>query len=171
MTIAFHTLGCKLNFAETSHLQRQFEKAGFDIVDYHQRADIYVINTCTVTAVAEKKCRTVIRQAVTQNPDAVVAVIGCFAQNDAAQIARIPGVDICCLSYLPIRATHPLDGRPLTHRSLTPFSYPIREATAHAPSSRYRTAVTTSAATAPYRLPADAAAVPPLPRRWRWQKR
>ena len=94
MTIAFHTLGCKLNFAETSHLQRQFEKAGFDIVDYHQRADIYVINTCTVTAVAEKKCRTVIRQAVTQNPDAVVAVIGCFAQNDAAQIARIPGVDI-----------------------------------------------------------------------------
>ncbi len=94
MTIAFHTLGCKLNFAETSHLQRQFEKSGFDIVDYHQRADIYVINTCTVTAVAEKKCRTVIRQAVTQNPDAVVAVIGCFAQNDAAQIARIPGVDI-----------------------------------------------------------------------------
>ena len=94
MTIAFHTLGCKLNFAETSHLQRQFEKAGFDIVDYHHRADIYVVNTCTVTAVAEKKCRTAIRQAIAQNPDAVVAVIGCFAQNDAAQIARITGVDI-----------------------------------------------------------------------------
>ena len=61
---------------------------------YHERADIYVINTCTVTAVAEKKCRTAIRQAIAQNPDAVVAVIGCFAQNDAAQIARIPGVDI-----------------------------------------------------------------------------
>ena len=94
MKIATHTLGCKLNFAETSHLQRQFEEAGFNIVGYHERADIYVINTCTVTSIAEKKCRTAIRQAVALNPDAVVAVIGCFAQNDAEQIARIPGVDI-----------------------------------------------------------------------------
>lgn len=94
MTIATHTLGCKLNFAETSHLQRQFEKAGFNIVGYHERADIYVINTCTVTAIAEKKCRNAIRQAVALNPAAVVAVIGCFAQNGAEQIAKIPGVSI-----------------------------------------------------------------------------
>ena len=94
MDIATHTLGCKLNFAETSHLQRQFEKAGFNIVSYREKADIYVINTCTVTSVAEKKCRNAIRQAVTQNPRAVVAVIGCFAQNDAEQIARIPGVTL-----------------------------------------------------------------------------
>ena len=94
MTIATHTLGCKLNFAETSHLQRQFEKAGFNIVGYHERADIYIINTCTVTAIAEKKCRNAIRQAVALNPTAVVAVIGCFAQNGAEQIAKIPGVSI-----------------------------------------------------------------------------
>ena len=94
MTIATHTLGCKLNFAETSHIQRQFELAGLTVVDHHERADIYVINTCTVTATSEKKCRNAIRQAAALNPDAVIAVIGCFAQNDAAQIARIPGVDI-----------------------------------------------------------------------------
>ena len=94
MTLATHTLGCKLNFAETSHLQRQLQSAGFDIVSHHEVADVYVINTCTVTAVATKKCRNAIRQAVALNPDAVVAVIGCFAQTDADQIARIPGVDI-----------------------------------------------------------------------------
>lgn len=94
MTIATHTLGCKLNFAETSNLQKQFVAAGFDIVDFHEKADIYVINTCTVTSVAEKKCRNAIRQAVSQNPQAIVAVIGCFAQNDAGQIAAIPGVSI-----------------------------------------------------------------------------
>ena len=94
MTLATHTLGCKLNFAETSHLQRQLQQAGFDIVDHRQRADIYVINTCTVTATACKKCRNAIRQAIASNPEAVVAVIGCFAQTDADQIARIPGVDI-----------------------------------------------------------------------------
>lgn len=94
MKVATHTLGCKLNFAETSYLQKRFAEAGFNIVTYKERADLYVINTCTVTAVAEKKCRNAIRQALSQNPSATVAVIGCFAQNDAEQIAAIPGVDI-----------------------------------------------------------------------------
>ena len=94
MDIATHTLGCKLNFAETSNLQKKFAAAGFNIVDYHQKADIYVINTCTDTSPAEKKCRNAIRQATAQNPDAILAVIGCFAQNDAKQIAAIPGVSI-----------------------------------------------------------------------------
>ena len=94
MRIATHTLGCKLNFAETSHLQRSFEQAGFNIVGFHEKADIYVVNSCTVTSVAEKKCRNAIHQAVAQNPDAIVAVIGCFAQNEAERIAQIPGVDI-----------------------------------------------------------------------------
>jgi threonylcarbamoyladenosine tRNA methylthiotransferase MtaB len=94
MKIATHTLGCKLNFAETSYLQKQFAEKGFNIVSYREKADLYVINTCTVTAVAEKKCRNAIRQALSQNPDATVAVIGCFAQNGAEQIAAIPGVDI-----------------------------------------------------------------------------
>ena len=93
-TIAAHTLGCKLNFAETSHILRQFAGAGYEVVDFRQSSDLYVINTCTVTAVAEKKCRNAIRQAVAQNPQALVAVIGCYAQNEAQQIAAIPGVGI-----------------------------------------------------------------------------
>lgn len=94
MRFATHTLGCKLNFAETSHLQRQFSEAGHTLVDYREIADLYIINTCTVTSVAEKKCRNAIRQAISQNNAATIAVIGCFAQNDAKQIASIPGVNI-----------------------------------------------------------------------------
>ena len=94
MKIATHTLGCKLNFAETSHLVRRFVQAGYDVVGFHETADIYVINTCTVTSVAEKKCRNAIRQAVRQNPSAMVAVIGCFAQNAAAEVWNIPGVSL-----------------------------------------------------------------------------
>ena len=94
MRIAAHTLGCKLNFAETSHLLRQFSAKGHSIVDFHSEADLYIINTCTVTAIAERKCRNAIRQAVRQNPNAQVAVIGCFAQNERSQIEKIPGVTI-----------------------------------------------------------------------------
>ena len=93
-TIATHTLGCKLNFAETSNLVRTFVNHGYQIVDFHEKADVYVINTCTVTAIAEKKCRNAIRQATSQNKDAIVAVIGCFAQNGSESIAKIPGVSI-----------------------------------------------------------------------------
>lgn len=92
--ISTHTLGCKLNFAETSALVRKFEEAGWQRAMDGEPADLYVINTCTVTAVAEKKCRNAIRQAIASNPDAIVAVIGCFAQNARDQIAKIPGVDI-----------------------------------------------------------------------------
>ncbi|MBR6330136.1 MAG: tRNA (N(6)-L-threonylcarbamoyladenosine(37)-C(2))-methylthiotransferase MtaB [Bacteroidales bacterium] len=94
MTIAAHTLGCKLNFAETSDIIRKFTFAGWQQTDFDQPADLYVINTCTVTAIAEKKCRNAIRQAIAKNPDAIVAVIGCFAQNAYDEIARIDGVDI-----------------------------------------------------------------------------
>ena len=94
MRIATHTLGCKLNFAETSHLVRRFLEAGYAVVEFHEEADIYIINTCTVTSVAEKKCRNAIRQAVATNPKAIVAVMGCFAQNAAGEIAKIPGVSI-----------------------------------------------------------------------------
>ena len=92
--IATHTLGCKLNFAETSDLVRKFEDAGWTPVDFNERADLYVINTCTVTSIAEKKCRNAIRQAISNNREAIIAVIGCFAQNAAKEIAAIDGVDI-----------------------------------------------------------------------------
>ena len=94
MTIAAHTLGCKLNFAETSDIVRKFTLNGWTLVDFDSPADLYVINTCTVTSVAEKKCRNAIRQAVAANPNAIVAVIGCFAQNSADEIAKIDGVSI-----------------------------------------------------------------------------
>ncbi|MBR1517553.1 MAG: tRNA (N(6)-L-threonylcarbamoyladenosine(37)-C(2))-methylthiotransferase MtaB [Bacteroidales bacterium] len=94
MKIATHTLGCKLNFAETSQMVRSFLAEGWQTVDYRQCADLYVVNTCTVTAIAEKKCRTIIRQAHRQNPDATIAVVGCFAQNEASRIAEIEGVNI-----------------------------------------------------------------------------
>lgn len=94
MKIAAHTLGCKLNYAETSDLLRRFSALGHTIVDFHQAADLYIINTCTVTAVAEKKCRTAIRQAHRLNPEAQVAVIGCFAQVAAKEIEAIPGVTL-----------------------------------------------------------------------------
>lgn len=94
MLIAVHTLGCKLNFAETSHILSQFINAGWRQADFADSADLYVVNTCTVTAVAEKKCRNAIRQAIAKNPNAIVAVVGCFAQNAADEIKKIEGVDI-----------------------------------------------------------------------------
>ncbi|MBR1799143.1 MAG: tRNA (N(6)-L-threonylcarbamoyladenosine(37)-C(2))-methylthiotransferase MtaB [Bacteroidales bacterium] len=94
MLIAAHTLGCKLNFAETSHLMRQMAEQGHTIVDFSDKADLYIVNTCTVTAMAEKKCRNAVRQAVALNPSARVAVIGCFAQRAADTIAAMPGVTL-----------------------------------------------------------------------------
>ena len=94
MKIAAHTLGCKLNYAETSDHLRRLADEGNTIVDFHQAADLYIINTCTVTAVAEKKCRTAIRQAHRTNPDAQIVVMGCFAQVAAAEIEKIPGVTL-----------------------------------------------------------------------------
>jgi threonylcarbamoyladenosine tRNA methylthiotransferase MtaB len=92
-TVAFHTLGCKLNFAETSDLSRKFVENGYEVVDFKSVADVYVINTCTVTALAEKKCRATIRQAIKRNPNAKIAVIGCFSQVSPDEIAKIEGVD------------------------------------------------------------------------------
>ncbi len=91
--VAFHTLGCKLNFAETSTIGRQFKERGFDVVDYNDNADVYVINTCTVTDNAEKECRQIVRRALRNNPNAFVAVTGCYAQLRPNEIAKIEGVD------------------------------------------------------------------------------
>ncbi len=92
MRIAAHTLGCKLNYAETSDHLRHLAEEGHEIVDWTAEADLYIVNTCTVTAVAEKKCRAAIRQAHRRNPGAQIVVMGCFAQTAADEVARIPGV-------------------------------------------------------------------------------
>ncbi len=92
--IAFHTLGCKLNFSETSSISRQFAEEEFEQVGFADRADIYVINSCTVTKNAEKTCKALIRKAMKTNPEAHVAVIGCFSQINPEELRAIEGVDI-----------------------------------------------------------------------------
>lgn len=92
--VAFHTLGCKLNFAETSTIARLFEKEGFQKVDFSLPADVYVINTCSVTENADKECKTIVRSALKNAPDAFVAIVGCYAQLKPEEIAKIEGVDV-----------------------------------------------------------------------------
>jgi threonylcarbamoyladenosine tRNA methylthiotransferase MtaB len=92
--VAFYTLGCKLNFSETSTISRLFENAGFAKVDFEETPDILVINTCSVTENADKKCQQLVRRARKINPEVYVAVIGCYAQLKPEEIAEIPGVSL-----------------------------------------------------------------------------
>ncbi|MFT4603131.1 MAG: threonylcarbamoyladenosine tRNA methylthiotransferase MtaB [Arenicella sp.] len=92
--VAFYTLGCKLNFSETSTIARNFENQGFAKVDFNDRPDIFVINTCSVTENADKKCRNLVKKALKINPEAFVTMIGCYAQLKPTQISEIPGVDL-----------------------------------------------------------------------------
>ncbi|WP_284638676.1 tRNA (N(6)-L-threonylcarbamoyladenosine(37)-C(2))-methylthiotransferase MtaB [Paenibacillus silviterrae] len=93
-SIAFHTLGCKVNFYDTEAIWQLFKQEGYEQVDFESTADVYVINTCTVTNTGDKKSRQMIRRAVRRNPEAIVAVTGCYAQTSPAEILEIPGVDL-----------------------------------------------------------------------------
>ena len=93
-TIAFHHFGCKVNFAEASSLSRQFSEKGYQLSGFHEKADIYVISSCVVTATAEKKCRAAIKQVHNLNPDARIAVIGCFPELKHNEVAEMDGVDV-----------------------------------------------------------------------------
>jgi threonylcarbamoyladenosine tRNA methylthiotransferase MtaB len=92
--VAFYTLGCKLNYSETSTIGRLFTKAGFDTVDFTDTPDVYVINTCSVTENADKKCKKVVKEALKISPNAYVTIVGCYAQLKPKEIAEIPGVDM-----------------------------------------------------------------------------
>ncbi len=92
--VSFHTLGCKLNYAETGTLARDFQQQGFDVVAFGDVADVTVINTCTVTDLAESKCRNAVRRALRANPRAFVIVTGCYAQMRPEDLSAIPGVDL-----------------------------------------------------------------------------
>lgn len=92
--VAFYTLGCKLNYSETSSIGRLFMDNGYEKVEFQDSADIYVINTCSVTDHADKKCRKVVKEALKHSPDAYIAIIGCYAQLKPKEISEIPGVDI-----------------------------------------------------------------------------
>lgn len=91
---AFHVLGCKVNQNEVEALKNIFRKEGYVVVPFHEKADVYVIHTCTVTHISDRKSRQFIRKAIKNNPEAVVAVTGCYAQVSPHEIAKIPGVDI-----------------------------------------------------------------------------
>lgn len=93
-TVAFHTLGCKVNHYETEAIWQLFKEADYERVDFETNADVFVINTCTVTNTGDKKSRQIIRRAIRKNPDAVVCVTGCYAQTSSAEIMEIPGVDV-----------------------------------------------------------------------------
>lgn len=93
-TVAFHTLGCKLNFSETSSLQRMFEDQGYQVAEAYDHADIFVLNTCSVTDFADRKCRKFVRRVLRKNPQARVVVTGCYAQLKPTEISEIDGVDI-----------------------------------------------------------------------------
>ncbi len=92
--VAFHTLGCKLNFAETSTIARQFVNSGYERVPFNATAEVYVINTCSVTENADKECKKIVKQALKQSPDAFVCIVGCYAQLKPEEIAKINGVDL-----------------------------------------------------------------------------
>jgi len=107
--VAFYTLGCKLNFSETSTIARKFEDEGFERVQFEQHADIYVINTCSVTENADKRFKTVVRQALKTNPEAYIAAIGCYAQLKPEELIDVDGVDLVLGATEKFNITNYLD--------------------------------------------------------------
>lgn len=93
-SVALYTLGCKLNFAESSTIAQQLQKNGFERKQFHEGADLYVINTCSVTDHADRKCKKVVREALKANSDAYIVIVGCYAQLKPTEISEIPGVDM-----------------------------------------------------------------------------
>jgi threonylcarbamoyladenosine tRNA methylthiotransferase MtaB len=108
--VAFYTLGCKLNYSETSTISRMFEQKGYKKVEFTDTPDIFIINTCSVTENADKKCHKIVREARSISPDAYVTIIGCYAQLKPQEIASIPGVDAVLGSAEKFRLVELLDG-------------------------------------------------------------
>src|SRR6187431_1674629 len=108
--VAFYTLGCKLNYSETSTISRMFEEKGYKKVDFSDTPDIFIINTCSVTENADKKCHKIVREARAISPDAYVAIIGCYAQLKPKEISEIPGVDAVLGAAEKFRLVELLDG-------------------------------------------------------------
>ena len=108
--VAFYTLGCKLNFSETSSISRMFENRGYEKVDFQDNPDIFIINTCSVTENADKKCKKVVKEAKKINPDAFVTIIGCYAQLKPKEISEIKGVDAVLGAAEKFQLIDKLDG-------------------------------------------------------------
>src|SRR5688572_26215173 len=108
--VAFYTLGCKLNYSETSTISRMFEEKGYKKVDFTDTPDIFIVNTCSVTENADKKCHKIVREARSISPNAYVAIMGCYAQLKPKEIAEIPGVDAVLGAAEKFRLIELLDG-------------------------------------------------------------
>jgi threonylcarbamoyladenosine tRNA methylthiotransferase MtaB len=128
--VAFYTLGCKLNYSETSSISRMFEEKGYKKVAFNDQPDIFIVNTCSVTENADKKCRKIVREAQAINPDGYVAIIGCYAQLKPQEIAEIPGVDAVLGAAEKFRLIDLLDGfvKEPTQKQGQVFNSPIEEA-------------------------------------------
>ncbi len=126
-SVSLYTLGCKLNFSETSTLSRMFEKRGFKKVSFEDGADIYVINTCSVTDHADKKCRKVVREALKYSENPYIIITGCYAQLKPVEIAEIPGVDLVLGASEKFRLFEYVDDFIKDHSTLIETS-PISEA-------------------------------------------
>ena len=127
--VAFYTLGCKLNFSETSTISRQFQEKGYEKVGFSEQPDIFIINTCSVTENADKKCKKVVKEAQKINPDGFVAIIGCYAQLKPKEISDIPGVDAVLGAAEKFRLIELLDGFIKTPEARV-LASEIKEATA-----------------------------------------
>lgn len=128
--VAFYTLGCKLNFSETSTISRMFEQKGYQKVEFNDNPDIFIINTCSVTENADKKCKKVVKEAQFINPNAYVAIIGCYAQLKPQEIASIDGVDAVLGAAEKFRLVELLDGfnKPTTPKPAKIYHSEINEA-------------------------------------------
>jgi len=128
--VAFYTLGCKLNYSETSSISRMFEQKGYQKVAFNEQPDIFIINTCSVTDNADKKCRKIVREAQGINPNGYVAIIGCYAQLKPQEISEIPGVDAVLGAAEKFRLIDLLDGfvKPPVAQKGRVLASPIEEA-------------------------------------------
>lgn len=126
-SVAFHTLGCKLNFSETSAIARVLENDGFVRKEFEETADVYVINTCSVTDNADKECRSLVRRIQRQAPEAVVAIIGCYAQLKPKEIAQIEGVDLVLGASEKFNLVHHLKDLSKAENEAKVFSCDIEE--------------------------------------------
>jgi threonylcarbamoyladenosine tRNA methylthiotransferase MtaB len=125
--VAFYTLGCKLNYSETSTLGRLLNNAGFDTVEFTEQPDVFVINTCSVTENADKKCKKIVKEALKISPNAHVTIVGCYAQLKPQEIAEIPGVDLVLGAAEKFQLVDHLQD--LTKREKTAvFNQPVSEA-------------------------------------------
>lgn len=134
--VAFYTLGCKLNYSETSSIGRLFTQAGFETVEFSNTPDVFVINTCSVTDNADKKCKKIVKEALKISPNAYVTIVGCYAQLKPKEIAEIPGVDMVLGAAEKFRIVEYLTDLTKNPKTLV-YNQPVSEANEFVPSFSY----------------------------------